>query len=108
MLRTVNTEYSEDGSVIQEGYTIWECSVCGEQYKSSNTTGPPPSGGGSGSGGGDGGIFKDIFGIFVDFIGFFSGLFKDFVAGGIKEFVKALTDPLSDIFGILNPFNWFD
>ena len=51
--QTVQTKYDETGQLVQEGYTIYECSVCGEQYKSTDGTGPP-GGSGSGSGGGSG------------------------------------------------------
>ncbi len=39
--QTVVTEYDEQGSVTQQGYTIYKCSVCGTEYKSTDGTGPP-------------------------------------------------------------------
>lgn len=39
--RTVQTEYDEEGNLLQQGYTIYSCSVCGEQYKDMEGTGPP-------------------------------------------------------------------
>lgn len=39
--RTVQTLYDENGNVTQQGYTIYQCSVCGEQYKDADSTGPP-------------------------------------------------------------------
>ena len=48
VLQTVTTEYGEDGNLLQQGYTIYQCSVCGEQYKDENGTGPPSSGGDGG------------------------------------------------------------
>jgi len=39
--RTVQTTYDEQGSLLQQGYTIYVCSVCGEQYKDMEGTGPP-------------------------------------------------------------------
>lgn len=41
VVRTVSTEYDEDGVLIQEGYTLYECTRCGEQYKDADSTGPP-------------------------------------------------------------------
>lgn len=38
---TVNTEYDEAGELITQGYSIYVCTVCGEQYKDTNNTGPP-------------------------------------------------------------------
>lgn len=48
----VPTQYDNDGNLIQEGYTIYECSVCGEQYKDMLGIGPPSSGTGISDDGG--------------------------------------------------------
>lgn len=101
----VKTEYDEEGNKTQDGYTIFECSVCGEQYKS--TDGGAPPGGNTGTGSGSsGGVFSGIFGLLVDFLGFFWNTFRDFVGEGVKGFLTALMDGTSSIFGLLNPFNW--
>lgn len=106
VIQTVTTQYDENGNLTQEGYTIYECERCGEQYKSTNDTGPPPSGGG-GSGGGSGdNIFSGIFGLIWDFFTFLFDLFSEFVVGGIKGFIGGLKDAGSSFFSILNPFNW--
>ena len=39
--QTVTTEYDDTGQLVQEGYTIFECSRCHEQYKSADGTIPP-------------------------------------------------------------------
>ena len=39
--RTVQTSYDDEGNLLQQGYTIYQCSVCGEQYKDQQGTGPP-------------------------------------------------------------------
>jgi len=39
--RTVQTTYDEEGNLLQQGYTIYRCTVCGEQYKDQEGTGPP-------------------------------------------------------------------
>ena len=41
--RTVQTTYDEEGNLLQQGYTIYSCSVCGEQYKDMEGTVPPGS-----------------------------------------------------------------
>lgn len=103
--QTVNTQYDEEGNKTQDGYTIFECSVCGEQYKS--TDGGAPPGGNTGTGSGSsGGVFSGIFGLLVDFLGFFWNTFHDFVGEGVKGFLTALMNGTSSIFGLLNPFNW--
>ena len=37
----MQTVYDDDGNLLQQGYTIYQCSVCGEQYKDTQSTGPP-------------------------------------------------------------------
>lgn len=39
--QSVKTEYDDTGQLIQQGYTIYECSRCHEQYKSTDGTAPP-------------------------------------------------------------------
>lgn len=57
----VQTQYNEDGTLSQQGYTIYQCSRCGAEYKSDddiNPAPPPnpsPAPGGDGGDGGDGG-----------------------------------------------------
>lgn len=41
LVRTVPTEYDENGVKTQEGYTLFQCTRCGEQYKDADSTGPP-------------------------------------------------------------------
>lgn len=39
--QSVQTTYDEDGNVLTQGFTIYRCSVCGEEYKDTDGTGPP-------------------------------------------------------------------
>ena len=41
---TVQTSYDEEGNILTEGYTIYKCTLCGEEYKDTEGTGPPNSG----------------------------------------------------------------
>lgn len=45
--QSVQTSYDETGNIQTQGFTIYRCSVCGEEYKDTDGTGPPggPSGG---------------------------------------------------------------
>lgn len=62
---TVDGVYDEEtGELLTEGYTLYECSVCGEQYKSSDGSSPPAIPGGSGGSGGAGSILE-IFGTVI-------------------------------------------
>lgn len=37
----VNTEYDSEGELLQQGYTVYRCSVCGEEYRSPDDSLPP-------------------------------------------------------------------
>lgn len=39
--QSVSTEYDDSGNVTQQGYTIYKCSVCGNEYKDEAGAGPP-------------------------------------------------------------------
>lgn len=114
VLRAVTNQYDEDGTQIQEGYILYECERCGEQYRTTDTSikpSPGDSGNTGGVSGSDGsgnssGVFSGIFGLLVDFLSFFWNTFRDFVGSGVKAFLSALMDGTSDIFGLLNPFDW--
>ena len=102
--QSVTTEYDETGQLTQQGYTIYECSRCHEQYKAPSGTSPPvnpmdPDISGDG-------VFSGIFSLLLDFLGFFFKTFKDFTKSGVKAFLQALQDGTGDIFGLLNPFDW--
>ena len=101
----VQTEYDENGEKLTDGYTIYKCTVCGEEYKEDSNTNVSPSSASASSQ--VTGVFSGIFGIFWDFIVFMSSLFSGFIKGGISAFLQALSDGTSEFFGLLNPVNWF-
>ena len=39
--QSTQTTYDEEGNVLTQGFTIYRCSVCGEEYKDTDGTGPP-------------------------------------------------------------------
>lgn len=99
-VRTVPTEYDEDGTLLQEGYTLYECQRCGEQYKDADSTGPP-----GGSDFNDGGIgsFLDnlikhlrenLTGAVELILSFFEAVPKMF--NGFLEFLSAMFPYLPD------------
>lgn len=105
---TVLTQYDDSGNLLQQGYTIFRCSICGEENKSETSTVPPGgSGSGTGSGPGSGGLFSGIFSIIWDFFSFFWSFFNDFVVGGIRGFLNGLLSAAGSFLSFLNPFNWF-
>lgn len=84
--RTVQTTYDEEGNLLQQGYTIYSCSVCGEQYKDSEGTGPPGTPGGSG---GDG--EKSIWEKIGEFFGTIGGGFFEIIGAVAGKLLDALT-----------------
>lgn len=86
--RTVQTTYDEDGNLLQQGYTIYSCTVCGEQYKDMEGTGPP---------GGDN--KKSIWEKIGDFFGAIGGGLIDIIGailGKILDALIALAEMLMD------------
>ena len=43
----VNTVYGENGVIVTQGHTLYECSICGEQWYTETATPPPDVSGGS-------------------------------------------------------------
>lgn len=84
--QTVTTEYDDTGQLVQQGYTIFECSRCHEQYKSTDGTAPP--GGGSGT---DPGEEKETI---WQKIGKLFGIIGDGVIGMIEAAVSKVLDGL--------------
>lgn len=128
-IKTVTTQYDESGNLTQEGYTIYECERCGEQYKSTNDTGPPSTGGDSPGTGDDkesiwekignflGTILEGIIGIFDAILGklldalvalseMLLGKIKDVVAVvlSVLEEVPALFSGFLNFLGLVFPF----
>lgn len=108
--QTVTTQYDDSGQLTQQGYTIYQCSRCGEQYKSTDGTAPPGGEddttiGGliekllSGLGGVLSGIIKGLLSLLTQAVEAISGigeLFTSFVAslvglwGGFTDFLAAV------------------
>lgn len=82
--QTVTTAYDEEGNLVQQGYSIYKCSVCGEEYKDVDGVGPP----GSSDDDSGGGLFDWLIGGIGDLLG---GLL-----GGIVDLVSALLGALLD------------
>ena len=103
--QTVTTQYDEAGQLVQEGYTIFECSRCHEQYKSLDGTIPP---GGSGT---DPGSDEDetiwdklgkLLGTAVKALLDLLGSAVDVILGGLIDLITNLVESLKqlvDLFG---------
>lgn len=90
--RTINTEYDTEGNVTIQGYTIYKCSVCGNEYKDADGKGPPGGSGGEDDGGG--GFFAWLFGKIGEILGA--------IGSGLVNLVQAaLGKVLDGIIGII-------
>ena len=109
--QTVTTQYDDTGQLVQQGYTIFECSRCGEQRRSDDGTVPPGGGSGTDPGGDeeDEGFLSWLFGKIGELLGTVgSGILNllktalDKIFGGLIDLVTALFENLTklvDLFG---------
>lgn len=99
--QSVTTEYDDTGQLVQEGYTIFECSRCHEQYKSPDGTIPP--GGGSGTDPGEEDDGTTIGGLIEKLL---SGV-GSIVGGIIKGLLSLLTKAVEALAGLAELFTTF-
>ena len=101
--QSVQTEYDESGNIVTQGYTIYKCSVCSEEYKDSDGTGPPskPS---TGSDDNDDGIIvgtlkKLISGLFKLISGIIGG-----IVDGLLTLISSAVDKLTQVVNLFGTF----
>jgi len=92
--QTVTTQYDDTGQLTQQGYTIFECSRCHEQYKSEDGALPPGGGSGTDPGGEEGETIWDKLARLISAIG--SG-----VISVIEGVLGKLLDALIALAGML-------
>ena len=99
--RTVQTTYDEEGNLLQQGYTIYSCSDCGEQYKDMEGTGPPGPEGEKSIWEKIGDFFGTIGGGFIDIINAIAGKLLDALislAEMMMEKFKTIVETILSIF----------
>lgn len=108
VLQSVTTKYNDSGQLLQEGYTIYECSRCKEQYKTASGVSPPPSGGGSSGGtdtpGGDGSIWDKLGELIGGTVSGISGLLGSVVSKLLDALIalgKTILDGLTAVVGTI-------
>lgn len=99
--QTVTTQYDEEGNLTQQGYTIFECSRCHEQYKSPDGTAPPGGGSGTDPGGEEG---ETTIGGLIEKL--LSGV-GSIVGGIIKGLLSLLTKAVEALAGLAELFTTF-
>lgn len=99
--QSVITEYDDTGQLVQEGYTIFECSRCHEQYKSPDGTIPPGGGSGTDPGGENG---ETTIGGLIEKL--LSGV-GSIVGGIIKGLLSLLTKAVEALAGLAELFTTF-
>lgn len=104
--QTVTTQYDDTGQLVQQGYTIFECSTCHEQYKSPDGTIPPGGGSGTDPGGDEGETIWDklgkLLGTAVKALLDLLGSAVDVILGGLIDLITNLVESLKqlvDLFG---------
>lgn len=106
--QTVQTTYDEAGNVLTQGFTIYRCSACGEEYKDTEGTGPPvqenPS---APDDGGDetlwdklGKLLGSALGGLLDLV----GAVLDGILGGLIDLVNGTLERLKDLVNIFGSF----
>lgn len=103
ILESVPTVYDEEGIVVSLGYTVYECTVCGDQRRVNDEIAEESQGLISGITSAivsfakaawsaiASGIGK-LFSGFADLLGGIFGFFTDTVVGGVKSFFSTLSD----------------
>lgn len=98
--QSVTTQYGEDGGLIQQGYTIYECSVCGEQYKDDQGVGPPSRPSDSEDGESIWSKLGALVGTAISGILDLLGSAVDVVLGGLIDLVTSLFASLQQLVGL--------
>lgn len=96
--QTVPTTYDDSGNIVTEGYTIYRCGICGEEYKDTDGSGPPlvdssddtDSSDNSGSG-----WFKDLMHKIGDFFGTTIGGLLELIGTAISKVLDSLISLVS-------------
>lgn len=83
--KQVQTEYDDAGELVTQGYTVFRCSRCGEEYRSDDSVNPSPPDTGSSTGSGSG--------AWSDFITWLKDLF-----GSVADAFKGIVEYIIDIF----------
>lgn len=110
--QSVQTSYDESGNILTEGFTIYRCSVCNEEYKDSTGSGPPTVKPDSGfDSDGDGGWFGNLMDSIGEFFGTTIGALLELIGSIITQILDSLitlvTSAIERITSLVNLFGSF-
>lgn len=103
VLRAVTNEYDEDGTLIVEGYVLYQCDRCHEQYKTTDTSTRPSPGGGttnpdiSGDDDSGGNWFTDLLNKIGEIIGAIFGALLELLGGLLTGLLDSLIDMVTNV-----------
>lgn len=109
---TVQTSYDDEGNIVTEGYTIYKCTLCGEEYKDTEGTGPPSSGSPDDGEDGEGGNwFTSLMKKLGEFLGTTIGGLLELVGTVIEKVLDSLitlvTNTIAKLTEVVNLFGSF-
>ena len=109
---TVQTSYDEEGNIVTEGYTIYKCTLCGEEYKDTEGTGSPSSGSPDDGEDGEGGNwFTSLLKKLGEFLGTTIGGLLELVGTVIEKVLDSLitlvTNTIAKLTEVVNLFGSF-
>lgn len=107
---TVQTSYDDEGNVVTQGYTIYKCRLCGEEYKDTDGTGPPGASEDSGDDEG-GNWFTSLMKKLGEFLGTAVGGLLELVGTVIEKILDSLitlvTNTIAKLTQIVDLFGGF-
>lgn len=110
--QSVQTSYDESGNILTEGFTIYRCTVCNEEYKDSTGSGPPTAAPDDDKDSdSDSGWFGDLMDSIGEFFGTTIGALLELIGSIITQILDSLitlvTSAIERITSLVNLFGSF-
>lgn len=100
--QSVQTSYDESGNILTEGFTIYRCTVCNEEYKDTTGSGPPVVDSGSSGDSSDDGWFDELMSNIGEFFGTTIGGLLELIGTLLTSILGSLTSLVSSAVASLN------